>query len=92
MILYSLNDMAKFLDCSLKTVQRMLERGEMPQPIREEKDKGGRLWRLWDSEHLEEIKKKLQERQKHRPISKVSSILDNNKKKNKPKKLEKTGL
>jgi len=80
MILYSLNDMAKFLDCSLKTVQRMVERGEMPKPIREEKDKGGRAWRLWDSEHLVEIKKKVLERKKHRPIAnKVSQILDKDK-------------
>ena len=60
----------------------MVERGEMPEPIREEKDKGGRAWRLWDSEHLVEVKKKLQERQKHRPIAnKVSQILDIDKKK-----------
>ena len=59
----------------------MVERGEMPLPIREEKDKGGRSWRLWDSEHLEEIKKKLQERRKHSPSgTKVSQNVDSNKK------------
>jgi hypothetical protein len=52
MIIYSLNDAAKFLNCSLKTIQRMVEKGEMPEPIREEKDKRGRIWRLWDSNEL----------------------------------------
>jgi predicted DNA-binding transcriptional regulator AlpA len=65
MIIYSLNDAAKFFGCSLKTVQRMVERSEMPKPVREEKDRGGKMWRFWDSSQLEELKRKVQERQKY---------------------------
>lgn len=65
MIIYSLQDAAKFLGCSKKTVQRMVENGEMPEPIREEKDAGNKMWRIWDSSQLEEIKKKVEARKKH---------------------------
>jgi predicted site-specific integrase-resolvase len=89
-IIYSLQDAAKFLGCSKKTVQRMVERGEIPLPLREEKDKGGKIWRIWDSSQWEEIKKIVQQRRKHKPsIAKVSSKKDTNKKTNtsiKPKK------
>ena len=80
MILYSFQDVAKFLGCAKKTVQRMVERGEMPTPVREEKDAGGKVWRLWESTQLDEVKRKLQTRVKHRPTKvKVSTKRDNTK-------------
>ena len=67
MIIYSLNDAAKFLNCAKKTVQRMVENGEMPKPLREETDAGGKIRRIWDSEQLTEIKNTVLARRKHRP-------------------------
>jgi excisionase family DNA binding protein len=92
MIIYSLQDAAKYFGCSKKTVQRMVEHGEMPEPIREEKDAGGKIWRIWDSSDLEEIKKKVEARRKHSPLVslKVSTKVDNAKKKTSHKTIDKS--
>ena len=92
MIIYSLQDAAKFFGCSKKTVQRMVEHGEMPEPIREEKDAGGKIWRIWDSSQLEEIKKKVVARRKHSPlvVSKVSTKIDSIEKNTTPETIDKS--
>lgn len=52
MIIHSIKGAASFLGCSQRTIQRLIENGEMPKPIQVQESECGRLKRLWDSKQL----------------------------------------
>lgn len=70
MIIHSIKGAANFLGCSQRTIQNLIKRGEMPQPIQiQESHKTGKIKRLWNSQQLEPLKKKVAVRKKYIPLS-----------------------
>ncbi|BBM82131.1 hypothetical protein UABAM_00474 [Candidatus Uabimicrobium amorphum] len=70
MIIHSIQGAAHFLGCSKKTVQNLIKKGEMPQPMQvQHNQKTGKCKRLWSSEQLEPIKRKVRKRKKYIPLS-----------------------
>ena len=59
-IITTIAEAATFLGCSGKTVQRMLERGEMPEPLQSKKAKY--VKRFWTSEQLLPLREKVRMR------------------------------
>ena len=69
MIIHSIKGAASFLGCSQRTIQRLIENGEMPNPIQVSESTSGRLKRLWDSKQLEPLRTKVDLRKKYIPLS-----------------------
>jgi transposase len=64
-IITTIAEAAEFLGCSARTVKRMIERNEMPEPLQSKKDKYAK--RFWTPAQLEPVKELIQKHKKYIP-------------------------
>ena len=61
---------ARYLGITPRTVRRLIQKGDFPEPIQKTPcnyGRGGGFSRVWTSEQLDGIKEEIQEKQKHHP-------------------------
>lgn len=71
-IISTIQEAADFLGCSEKTIRRMIERGEMPEPFQSKKDKYAK--RFWTSDQLDIIKELITKNKKYIPPHLQSNV------------------